>query len=565
MEIQKTDESDSRLIGEFVSEHSEAAFTALVQRHMGLVYGVAMRATGNHSVAQEIVQNVFLQLAKKAIWLQDRETLASWLHRAALLESREWWRSEIRRAAREQMAVKLETTMKTSDEVNQVCVNMIDEALLQLRDAERRAVLLRYFEGRNHREIAADLGIGEDAVRKRIDKSLAIMAAFFRKRGYAVSAAGVLAAAASAHSAPVALVATVVKTSLAIPATHGIVASLFNWAMGVKRVHLVWACIAIVGIPVVWQQAMLKSANEERERLLALLTSIDQQRADIDVQAMTINRQLREFSNQMAFNATVGRSVSNGQSNWADPSLFRWDEHSAFVRVPKASLQWLSIDPSNNTWSVGSYPGRLKPVISQKGELARPVLQVLGLTEKEQAQLQDHFYAWVEEYKKFTDSQARAGGAELLEGPLPDFVVTNAETRVWKIPAASENVAGWKKEFLAEMDSIIGPERSKAFMFQASGEGSIARVFQDFGETAPTIVLTPSPEGGCRLARSVPRDGHPRWSGVNVAITYITAQTKPEELQWMEDFLTRPVPPALMDYLRDWWQAHPQTPDKPLK
>ena len=57
---------DHQLLAEFARENSEAAFAALVTRHVGLVYSVALRSTRNAHAAEEITQAVFIILARKA-------------------------------------------------------------------------------------------------------------------------------------------------------------------------------------------------------------------------------------------------------------------------------------------------------------------------------------------------------------------------------------------------------------------------------------------------------------------------------------------------------------------
>src|SRR5690606_6749220 len=95
---------DSELVGAYVTEGSEAAFRALVTRHAGLVYSTALRQVGDHGIAEEITQNVFVALARKAPRLARAETLAGWLHRTAILESKARIRSELRRRTREETA-----------------------------------------------------------------------------------------------------------------------------------------------------------------------------------------------------------------------------------------------------------------------------------------------------------------------------------------------------------------------------------------------------------------------------------------------------------------------------
>ena len=58
-------------------------------------------------IAGEITQNVFIALSRKAPRLAGYETLAGWLHKTALLESRSRIRGELRRKNREQTAAEI--------------------------------------------------------------------------------------------------------------------------------------------------------------------------------------------------------------------------------------------------------------------------------------------------------------------------------------------------------------------------------------------------------------------------------------------------------------------------
>ena len=102
--------TDWELLREFSERGTEGAFQRLVESHFDLVFGTAMRGLNDESAAKEISQNVFVTLARKAGSLRRERSLAGWLHRTTLLETRQWWRSEVRRQRREKTAVELGTT-----------------------------------------------------------------------------------------------------------------------------------------------------------------------------------------------------------------------------------------------------------------------------------------------------------------------------------------------------------------------------------------------------------------------------------------------------------------------
>jgi RNA polymerase sigma factor (sigma-70 family) len=204
--------TDSELLRDYVAHNSQASFTALVQRHIRLVYSVALRQLGNTYQAEEVTQAVFIILARKAQSLRPGIPLSGWLYETARLTAANYVRSEMRRRRREQEALmQSEMNQSQGESVWAGLAPLLDEAMGKLRTGERDAVVLHFFEGRTFSEVAAALGSTEDAVRKRVGRALEKLQAFFGRRGVKVSA-GVLVSAMATHSlqaAPAGLAATV--------------------------------------------------------------------------------------------------------------------------------------------------------------------------------------------------------------------------------------------------------------------------------------------------------------------------------------------------------------------
>src|SRR5205085_488713 len=71
--------TDRDLLRDYAEGGSESAFQELVERHVDLVFATVVRRLGDAAAAEEITQDVFITLARKALWLRRETTLVGWL------------------------------------------------------------------------------------------------------------------------------------------------------------------------------------------------------------------------------------------------------------------------------------------------------------------------------------------------------------------------------------------------------------------------------------------------------------------------------------------------------
>jgi RNA polymerase sigma factor (sigma-70 family) len=191
---------DAALLRRYAEEKSEAAFAELVQLHLDLVYPAALRRLGGDThAAADVAQQVFTTLARDAKNLSRHSILAAWLYTATRNAAIDHIRSEQRRAAREQHAQAMQNlhSQAVPDAEWEKLRPVLDEAMDALPEADRAAVLLRFFEQRPFAEIGRALRLSEDAARMRVDRALDKLHTLLARRG--VTSTGAALATVLAH------------------------------------------------------------------------------------------------------------------------------------------------------------------------------------------------------------------------------------------------------------------------------------------------------------------------------------------------------------------------------
>ena len=162
--------TDWILLRKFKDDRSEAAFSEIVHRYANMVYATCYAHLQDRQMAEDATQAVFLILARKSE-LRRGSTMAGWLFRTALHVSMHQRRADIRR--RRLLSELTQAYARTPEPQSSKDTRLIlTEGIDRLGDVEREAVLLRYYQGMALADIGTELGISEEAARKRIDRGI---------------------------------------------------------------------------------------------------------------------------------------------------------------------------------------------------------------------------------------------------------------------------------------------------------------------------------------------------------------------------------------------------------
>jgi RNA polymerase sigma-70 factor (ECF subfamily) len=177
---------DGRLVFA-VARYDADAFAEVYRRHAGSVFALAHRLLWERSLAEEMVQEVFLRL-----WEQPdrydavRGSLRSFLLMDTHARCVDRIRADSRRKEREERTARAEMVAHYDLDLEAHDLDVAEQVrdvVSTLSDAERRAIELAYFGGHTYREVARILDQPEGTIKSRIRTGLMRLRAQLLDRG----------------------------------------------------------------------------------------------------------------------------------------------------------------------------------------------------------------------------------------------------------------------------------------------------------------------------------------------------------------------------------------------
>jgi RNA polymerase sigma factor (sigma-70 family) len=215
---------DHELLARFITDHEEAAFATLLERHGPMVLAVCKRVLQRVHDAEDAWQATFLVLASNAASIRNRKAVASWLHGVAQRVARKL-RADIARrtacTARADQSADVSLPDTTAEVTWREAQAVLDEELSRLPEKYRSPLLLCYLEGKTQDEAAQDLGLSNGALRGVLERGRQRLRARLVRRGITLPGAlfaAVLAQDAAGACVPAALAVSTTKTALLVAA-----------------------------------------------------------------------------------------------------------------------------------------------------------------------------------------------------------------------------------------------------------------------------------------------------------------------------------------------------------
>jgi RNA polymerase sigma factor (sigma-70 family) len=322
--------SDAQLLRDYAERGAETAFAEIVARHTDLVYSAALRQVYSPDLARDVTQGVFTDLARKARTvsanLSPEASLVGWLYRGTRFAARDLYRNETRRTQRERQAMEqLHPAPESPPDWDQLRP-VLDDAMSELDDTDRDAVLLRYFKNHDLRTVGATLGISDDAAQKRVSRAVERLREFFAKRGITVGASGlaVVISANAVQAAPIGLAVTVstaaalTGTTLAATATATTIKTI---AMTALQKTIVTATVAVLAGAGIYEARQASKLRNQVQTLQQQQTPLTEQ-----IQALQSERDIA--TNRLGLlrdeNARFNRDTAELLKLRGEVGILRW-------------------------------------------------------------------------------------------------------------------------------------------------------------------------------------------------------------------------------------------------
>jgi len=181
-----------REVLERVRAREPEALGAFFERYVDQVFSLVYRLLGDRTLAEDVTQEVFLKVHRAAPQLDASRDPGPWLTTIATNACRDLWRSGAHRLRKKSDSLEddsglAERLTRQQDEPEREAIarereRIVQQAIGELPEPLRLAVVLHDYQGLDHLEIARLTGLGHAAARKRYSRALEKLGVLLKER-----------------------------------------------------------------------------------------------------------------------------------------------------------------------------------------------------------------------------------------------------------------------------------------------------------------------------------------------------------------------------------------------
>lgn len=175
---------ENKLVNKAV-KGDNSAFEALMEKHMGIIYNIALRMTANQDDAEDMTQEIMIKIFRSLGSFKGNSKFSTWIYRVAVNTCLD----ELKKK-KNKKHLSLDAEISGDDGENQIEIkddspspeklaeqnelrDMVAAAVKLLSDEHRAVIVLRDIRGMSYSEIAGILGCSDGTVKSRISRARA--------------------------------------------------------------------------------------------------------------------------------------------------------------------------------------------------------------------------------------------------------------------------------------------------------------------------------------------------------------------------------------------------------
>lgn len=184
--VESTEATSDMELARAAASGDSAAFEMLYKQHNRRVYSLCLRMLGNATQAEDLTQEVFLQLYRKIGSFRGDSAFTTWLHRLTVNQVLMHFRKrgvKLEHTTEEgDFSQVIDTPLQSTRRISIVDKLALEKAISELPPGYRTVFVLHDVEGYEHEEIAKQLGVSVGTSKSQLHKARMRLREFLTKR-----------------------------------------------------------------------------------------------------------------------------------------------------------------------------------------------------------------------------------------------------------------------------------------------------------------------------------------------------------------------------------------------
>ncbi|SHL68419.1 RNA polymerase sigma-70 factor, ECF subfamily [Chitinophaga jiangningensis] len=170
-----------------IAEGDEQAFTVLYNRYWNKVYTYLLRMTKSHEIAEELLYDIFTKLWTGRELITEIQHMDAFLSKVAYNKAISFFRYTASQRKMQQLVAQQMEHARVDDAADKLLDNeareLLQEAIRQLSPQRKLVFTLSREQGLTHEQIARQLNLSTQTVKKTMSNALSTIREFLHKRG----------------------------------------------------------------------------------------------------------------------------------------------------------------------------------------------------------------------------------------------------------------------------------------------------------------------------------------------------------------------------------------------